>query len=101
MSLTPIHDDPFELLNSDDPKKVKLGLIMLRALAITGDSKADDVLGQLEAAECPDEPDDAAHWVIRNRTDVAREAAREKKAGCVGLLVVMSGLTATAMWVVS
>lgn len=101
MSLTPIHDDPYELLNSDDPKKVKLGLIMLRALAITGDSKADDVLRQLEAAECPDEPDDAAQWVIRHRTNVAREAAREKKAGCVGLLVVTSGLTATAMWVVS
>ena len=101
MSLTPIHDDPYELLNSDDPKKVKLGLIMLRALAITGDSKADDVLRQLAAAECPDEPDDAAHWVLRNRSDVARKAAREKNAGCVGLLVVTSGLTATAMWVVS
>jgi hypothetical protein len=97
MSLERIQDDPYDMINSDDPEQVEGGLIMLRALAITGDPKADNVLRLLEAAECPDDPTEAARWVIQNRIDVANEEAREKESGCAGLLVLTTGLTAGAL----
>ena len=89
--------DPYELLNSDDPEKVEEGLIILRTMAMMGDQKADNVLRLLEAAECPDDPTEAARWVIQNRIDVANEEAREKESGCAGLLVLTTGLTAGAL----
>jgi hypothetical protein len=36
MSLERIQEDPYDMINSDDPEKVEGGLIFLRALAITG-----------------------------------------------------------------
>ncbi len=98
MSLERIQDDPYDMINSDDPEKVEGGLIMLRALAITGDPKADNILQLLAAAECPEDPAEAARWVIQNRIDVANEEAREKESGCAFMLLVASGLTASAMW---
>ena len=98
MSLERIQDDPYDMINSDDPEQVEGGLIMLRALAITGDPKADNVLRLLEAAECPDDPTEAARWVIQNRIDVAEEEAREKESGCAVMMFVSAGLTAAALW---
>jgi len=92
--------DPYELLNSDDPEKVEEGLIILRTMAMMGDQKADNIFQLLKAAECPDDPADAAPWVIQNRIDVAEEEAREKETGCAVMLLITSGLTATAMWAV-
>jgi hypothetical protein len=87
------------MINSDDPEKVEGGLIMHRALAITGDPKADNILRLLAAAECPEDPAEAARWVIQNRIDVANEEAREKESGCAFLLVLTGGLTAAiAAW---
>jgi hypothetical protein len=94
MSLERIQEDPYDMINSDDPEKVEGGLIMLRALAITGDPKADNILQLLAAAECPDDPAEAARWVIQNRIDVANEEAREKESGCAFLLVLTGALTA-------
>ena len=93
MSLERIQEDPYDMVNSDDPEKVEGGLIMLRALAITGDPKAANILQLLAAAECPDDPAEAARWVIQNRIDVAREEAREKELGCAFLLVLTGVLT--------
>ena len=97
MSLERIQEDPYDMINSDDPEKVEGGLIMLRALAITGDPKADNILQLLAAAECPDDPTEAARWVIQNRIDVANEEAREKESGCAFMLVLTGGLTAAAL----
>jgi hypothetical protein len=99
MSLERIHEDPYDMINSDDPEKVEGGLIILRALAITGDPKADNILRLLAEADCPDDPAEAARWVIQNRIDVANEEAREKESGCAFLLVLSGGLTAAfAAW---
>jgi hypothetical protein len=99
MSLERIQEDPYDMINYDDPEKVEGGLIMLRALAITGDPKADNILQLLAAAECPDDPTEATRWVIQNRIDVANEEAREKESGCAFLLVLTGGLTAAiAAW---
>lgn len=90
--------DPYELLNSDDPEKVEEGLIILRTMAMMGDRKADNIFQLLKAAECPDDPADAAPWVIQNRINVAREEAREKESGCAVMLLITAGLTASVMW---
>ena len=90
--------DPYELLNSDDPEKVEEGLIILRTMAMMGDQKADNIFQLLKAAECPDDPADAAPWVIQNRIDVAEEEAREKETGCAVMLLITAGLTASVMW---
>jgi hypothetical protein len=90
--------DPYELLNSDDPEKVEEGLIILRTMAMMGDQKADNIFQLLKAAECPDDPADAAPWVIQNRINVAREEAREKESGCAVMLLITAGLTASVMW---
>jgi hypothetical protein len=89
--------DPYELLNSDDPEKVEEGLIILRTMAMMGYSKAENIFQLLKTAECPDDPADAAPWVIQNRIDVANEEAREKESGCAFLFVLTAGLTAAAM----
>lgn len=90
--------DPYELVNSDDPEKVEEGLIILRTMAMMGDRKADNIFQLLKAAECPDDPADAAPWVIQNRINAAREEAREKESGCAVMLLITSGLTASVMW---
>ena len=90
--------DPYELLNSDDPEKVEEELIILRTMAIMGDRKADNIFQLLKAAECPDDPADAAPWVIQNRIDVAKEEALEKESGCAVMMFVSMSLTAAALW---
>ena len=71
MSHEPVHDDPYEQLNSDSLQKIKAGLMVLRGRAVMGDQRAGRLLEKLQEAKCPDEPSEAARWVLKNRRNVS------------------------------
>jgi hypothetical protein len=101
MSPKPAHDDPYELLNSDRPEKVTAGLITLRERAALGDQKARKLLEGLKEAKCPDEPAEAARWVLQTRRNVSgiriNISEYSGDSGCVLVLVLVTCLT-TGLW---
>jgi len=101
MSRKPPHDDPYELLNSDSLEKVTAGLIALRERAAMGDQKASKLLEGLKAAKCPDEPAEAARWVLQTRRNVANikisDSDYSGDSGC-GPLAVLVACLATGLW---
>jgi hypothetical protein len=101
MSRKPPHDDPYELLNSDSLEKVTAGLIALRERAAMGDQKASKLLEGLKAAKCPDEPAEAARWVLQTRRNVSNikisDSDYSGDSGC-GPLAVLVACLATGLW---
>jgi hypothetical protein len=101
MSRKPPHDDPYELLNSDSLEKIKAGLIVLRGRAATGDQRASKLLEGLKEAKCPDEPTEAARWVLQSRQNVSKIKIHESEysgdAGC-GPLVVLMACLPSGLW---
>ncbi len=101
MSRKPHHDDPYELLNSDSPEKVTAGLIALRERAAMGDQKASKLLDDLKDTKCPDEPSEAARWVLQTRQNVSKikisDSDYSGDSGCGPLAVLVAGLT-TGLW---
>jgi len=101
MSPKPAHDDPYELLNSDRPEKVTAALIALRERAAMGDQKASKLLVGLKVAKCPDEPAEAARWVLQNRQNVSKIKIFNddygSDSGCAPVVVLVAGLTA-GLW---
>ncbi len=101
MSRKPPPDDPYELLNSDSLEKVTAGLIILRERAALGDQKASKRLEGLKEAKCPDEPAEAARWVLQTRRNVSNikisDSDYSGDSGCVPLAVLVAGLT-TGLW---
>jgi hypothetical protein len=101
MSRKPPHDDPYELLNSDRPEKVTAGLIALRERATMGDQKASKLLEGLKEAKCPDEPAEAARWVLQARRNVSKIKIHDSEysgdAGCAPVIVLLASLTA-GLW---
>ncbi len=101
MSPKPAHDDPYELLNSDRPEQVTAGLITLRERAALGDQKARKLLEGLKEAKCPDEPAEAARWVLQTRQNVSKikisDSDYSGDSGCGPLAVLVAGLT-TGLW---
>jgi len=101
MSREPVHEDPYEQLNSDSPEKIKAGLIILRERAATGDQRASKLLEGLKEAKCPDEPAEAARWVLQNRRNVSEIKIHESDysgdSGCAPVVVLVAGLTA-GLW---
>jgi hypothetical protein len=101
MSRKPLHDDPYELLNSDSLEKVTAGLIILRERAALGDQRASKLLEGLKDAKCPDEPAEAARWVLQARQNVSKIKIHNSEysgdSGCSPVVVLMAGLT-TALW---
>ena len=101
MSRKPPHDDPYELLNSDRPEKVTAGLIALRERASLGDQKASKLLVSLKEAKCPDEPAEAARWVLQTRQNVSKVKIFNNDygsdSGCAPVVVLVACLT-TALW---
>ena len=97
MSHEPVHDDPYEQLNSDSLEKIKAGLIILRGLAVTGDQRAGKLLENLKEAKCPDEPSEAARWVLQNRRNVSEIKIHESDysgdSGCAPVVILVAGLT--------
>jgi hypothetical protein len=101
MSPKPVHEDPYEQLNSDRPEKIKAGLIVLRERAVLGDKKASKLLEELKAAKCPDEPSEAARWVLQSRQNVSKiknfDSDYGSDSGCAPVIVLVSSLTA-GLW---
>jgi hypothetical protein len=101
MSPKPVHDDPYEQLNSDSPEKIKAGLIVLRERAATGDQRASKLLEGLKEAKCPDEPTEAARWVLQSRQNVSKIKIFNNDygsdSGCAPVVVLVAGLTA-GLW---
>ena len=101
MSPKPVHDDPYELLNSDRPEKITAALIALRERAALGDQKASKLLEGLKAAKCPDEPAEAARWVLQTRRNVSNikisDSDYSGDSGC-GPLAVLVACLATGLW---
>ena len=101
MSYEPVHDDPYEQLNSDSLEKIKAGLIVLRGRADMGDQRAGRLLDNLKEAKCPDEPSEAARWVLQNRRNVSEIKIHESDysgdAGCAPVIVLLASLTA-GLW---
>jgi hypothetical protein len=101
MSRKPPHDDPYELLNSDSLEKVTAGLIALRERAATGDQRASKLLEGLKEAKCPDEPSEAARWVLQSRQNVSKIKIHDSEysgdAGCAPVVVLVACLTA-GLW---
>ena len=101
MSRKPPHDDPYELLNSDSLEKVTAGLIALRERAAMGDQKASKLLEGLKEAKCPDEPTEAARWVLQSRQNVSKIKIHDSEysgdAGCAPVVVLLASL-ATGLW---
>jgi hypothetical protein len=98
MSREPVHDDPYELLNSDSPEKIKAGLIIVRERAALGDQKAGKLLEGLKEAKCPDEPAEAARWVLQARQNVSKIKIHDSEysgdAGCAPIVLLAACLTA-------
>jgi len=103
MSQKPVHDDPYEQLNSDSLEKIKAGLIILRERAATGDQRASKLLEGLKEAKCPDEPAEAARWVLQARQNVSKIKIHESEysgdSGCVLVLLLMACLT-SGLWLI-
>jgi len=101
MSHEPVHDDPYEQLNSGSLEKIKAGLIVLRGRAATGDQRASKLLEGLKEAKCPDEPAEAARWVLQTRRNVSEIKIHNSEysgdSGCVLVLVLVTCLT-TGLW---
>jgi hypothetical protein len=101
MSRKPLPDDPYELLNSDSLEKVTAGLIALRERAALGDQRASKLLEGLKEAECPDEPAEAARWVLQTRQNVSKIKIHNSEysgdSGCAPVVVLVACLT-TALW---
>jgi hypothetical protein len=101
MSPKPVHEDPYEQLNSDSPEQIKAGLIVLRERAALGDQKASKLLESLKEAKCPDEPAEAARWVLQNRQNVSKVKIFSNDygsdSGCAPVVVLVACLT-TALW---
>jgi hypothetical protein len=101
MSPKPVHDDPYELLNSDRPEKVTAALIALRERAALGDQKASKLLEGLKEAKCPDEPTEAARWVLHTRQNVSKIKIHDSEyngdTGCAPVIVLLASLTA-GLW---
>jgi hypothetical protein len=101
MSQKPVHEDPYEQLNSDTLEKIKAGLIVLRGRAATGDERASKLLEGLKEAKCPDEPSDAARWVLQSRQNVSKIKIFNNDygsdSGCAPVVVLVACLT-TALW---
>ena len=101
MSHEPVHDDPYEQLNSDSPEKIKAGLIVLRERAATGDQRASKLLEGLKEAKCPDEPTEAARWVLQTRQNVSKIKIFNddygSDSGCAPVVVLVACLT-TGLW---
>jgi hypothetical protein len=101
MSPKPVHDDPYEQLNSDRPEKIKAGLIVLRERAATGDQRASKLLEGLKEAKCPDEPSEAARWVLQSRQNVSKIKIHDSEyngdTGCAPVIVLVASLTA-GLW---
>ncbi len=101
MSREPVHEDPYEQLNSDSPVKVTAGLIVLRERAAMGDQKASKLLEGLKEAKCPDEPAEAARWVLQTRQNVSKIKKFNddygSDSGCAPVVVLVASLT-IALW---
>ncbi len=101
MSHEPVHDDPYEQLNSGSLEKIKAGLIVLRGRAATGDQRASKLLEGLKEAKCPDEPAEAARWVLQTRRNVSEIKIHNSEysgdSGCVLVLVLVTCLT-SVLW---
>jgi hypothetical protein len=101
MSHEPVHDDPYEQLNSGSLEKIKAGLIVLRGRAATGDQRASKLLEGLKEAKCPDEPTEAARWVLQSRQNVSKIKIHNSEysgdSGCVLVLVLVTCLT-SGLW---
>ncbi len=101
MSRNSPHDDPYELLNSDSLEKVTAGLIILRERADLGDQRASKLLEGLKETECPDEPAEAARWVLQTRQNVSKIKIHNSEysgdSGCAPVVVLVAGLT-TTLW---
>ena len=101
MSPKPVHEDPYEQLNSDRPEKIKAGLIVLRERAAMGDQKASKLLEGLKEAKCPDEPSEAARWVLQNRRNASNikisDSDYSGDSGCAPVVVLVASLTA-GLW---
>jgi hypothetical protein len=101
MSPKPVYEDPYEQLNSDTPEKIKAGLIALRERAALGDQRASKLLEGLKEAKCPDEPAEAARWVLQTRQNVSKIKIHESEysgdAGCAPVVVLLASLTA-GLW---
>jgi hypothetical protein len=101
MSRKPLPDDPYELLNSDSLEKVTAGLIALRERAALGDQRASKLLEGLKEAKCPDEPAEAARWVLQTRQNVSKIKIFNddygSDLGCAPVVVLVAGRTA-GLW---
>lgn len=101
MSHEPVQVDPYQQLNSDSPEKIKAGLIVLRERAALGDQKASKLLEGLKEAKCPDEPAEAARWVLQTRQNVSKIKIFNddygSDSGCAPVVVLVAGLTA-GLW---
>jgi len=101
MSPKPVYEDPYEQLNSDTPEKIKAGLIALWERAAMGDQKASKLLEGLKEAKCPDEPAEAARWVLQSRQNVSKIKIHDSEysgdAGCAPVIVLLASLTA-GLW---
>jgi hypothetical protein len=101
MSHEPVQVDPYQQLNSDSPEKIKAGLIVLRERAALGDQKASKLLEGLKEAKCPDEPTEAARWVLQSRQNVSKIKIHNSEysgdSGCVLVLVLVTCLT-SGLW---
>jgi hypothetical protein len=101
MSHEPVQVDPYQQLNSDSPEKIKAGLIVLRERAALGDQKASKLLEGLKEAKCPDEPAEAARWVLQTRRNVSEIKIHNSEysgdSGCVLVLVLVTCLT-SGLW---
>jgi hypothetical protein len=101
MSREPVHEDPYEQLNSDSPVKVTAALIALRERAAVGDQKASKLLEGLKESKCPDEPAETARWVLQTRQNVSKIKIHDSEysgdAGCAPVVVLLASLTA-GLW---
>ena len=101
MSHEPVQVDPYQQLNSDSPEKIKAGLIVLRERAALGDQKASKLLEGLKEAKCPDEPSEAARWVLQSRQNVSKIKIHDSEysgdAGCAPVVILVAGLT-VGLW---
>jgi len=101
MSQEPVHDDPYEQLNSDSLEKIKAGLIVLRGRADMGDQRAGRLLDNLKEAKCPDDPLEAARWVLQSRRNVSEIKIHESDysgdSGCAPVVILVAGLS-VGLW---
>jgi len=101
MSQEPVHDDPYEQLNSDSLEKIKAGLIVLRGRADMGDQRAGRLLDNLKEAKCPDNPLEAARWVLQSRRNVSEIKIHESDysgdSGCAPVVILVAGLS-VGLW---